>query len=153
MMIRIVVFFLLSNYSFSQVNFFVEKSKEVKLSIKKILQEKNNLNIDSLYVGNLISDKRFDYKKDSGVYIVYTDVLHFGRSLLFKNQNNYTFYNSVSELEPLLKEVLEIKDIDDKQKRKYLKKVYSYFIDFLDRKTQNEILIIPKNNIDSYKDK
>lgn len=75
---------------------------------------------------------------------------------MLKSQKKFTIYNISSIKESLFDEVLNIKDLSKRDKKKYLKSLYHYYIYFLERKSKKELLIIPKDSaayVDIYKKK
>lgn len=150
-----LILFLISFYSFGQISFSAKSYDEVSNNIKSILKEKNNLSFKSLSILNIVNNKNLESTPYSGVYLVNTDVFHYGDYLLFKNESAYTFFSRIPNIEVLFEEILKNKGIRSSRK-KYLKKIYSYYINFLNEKHKSEILIFPKDSssdINLYKKK
>ncbi|MCK8479025.1 hypothetical protein [Psychroserpens algicola] len=136
------------NYSISQVNFTAQNEIEIENNIKTILKQKNNLSFEQLYIKNFLNDVSSDINEDkSGIYQVNTNVFHYGDYLLIKNQNDYVFFHSVPDFNSLCEKIIELKGVSNKVKRKSLRKTYNYYVDYIEYKTQKEMIVIfNKNN-------
>lgn len=143
------------SYSYSQGSFTANNSNEVKEKVKSILIEKKRfsslIKAESIFISDLIKSKTLGDESNDGVYIVNTDAVHIGNFLLFKDRNNFILFYSIPELEKLFDEVLNIRGLDKRDKKKYLKNLYHYYVYFLERKSKKELFFIPKDSA-SYAD-
>ena len=122
------------------------------MRIKSILKEKNDIDFTSIKIYNIISHKDLTNNSNLGVYLVNTNVFHYGDFLLFKSKNNnFKFFYKTPEIKTLFNEVLKNKNTN-KNKKKYLKKVYKYYNHYVDNKNEKGTTLMPKDSVFSVKE-
>lgn len=134
---------------FSQIEFSIENSNDITLKVVSILKEQSNFysvsNSESISIKDIANGKNINQSSD-GIYLVSSNILHFGSYLLFKNGKDFSLFYNIPTLEMLFNEVVKDKRTK-KENLVYLKKIFSYYKSHLYDKNENEPIILPKDSV------